>query len=33
MPNHNQNLETLLDLIAEHLISSDIPDIRNKVIK
>jgi hypothetical protein len=31
MLNHNENLERLLDLIAEYLISSDIPNIKNEV--
>ena len=26
MPNHNENLELLLDLIAEHLIQSNLVD-------
>ena len=31
MPNHNENLERLLDLIADYLITSDIPGIRDSV--
>ena len=31
MANHNNNLELLLDLIAEHLIQSDVPSITDIV--
>ena len=29
MPSHNQNLERLLDLIADYLITSDLPNLKD----
>ena len=31
MPSHNQNLERLLDLIADYLITSDLPNLKDSV--